>query len=65
MNTKSKSALSFGEFPPCPNSPRHEGLVPDRLGGWSCEECFDEKKPRGREAHRWAFRGKAKIHEQR
>jgi len=64
MGRKSKSALNGGEYPPCPNNPRHGGLVPDRLGGWTCEECFDDKKPRGREAHRWAFEGKAKMYEQ-
>ena len=55
MAKKKKSEWEGDPAPGCPNNSRHDGLVPDSSGAWRCEQCFEERKPRGREAYRWAF----------
>jgi hypothetical protein len=39
----------------CPNNARHGELRPHPKGAVYCRECLAAKKPRSREATRWAF----------
>lgn len=60
MPKKKKSEWEGEEAPECPNNSRHDGLTPDPNGAWRCNQCFEERKPRSREAYRWAFVQKQK-----
>ena len=59
---KKRSEWQGQDWPVCPNNARHIGLVPDKNGGWVCEECRDNRTARSREPFRWAF-AERKNHE--